>query len=141
MTIYFIIISFLSIMFLTIPQTNEEEFFGRKISELIDRNLYIQNEILVKRLPAMEFFLKNDKSEEEIYIEKSKELDLRGRDLKFANFENSKFYKANLEGANLTKAILLFANLFNANLTNSILNLKIFIQNHKLPIKRFFVKI
>lgn len=87
------------------------------LEHMLHRNLVLSEMILVKDPPPPELLAAYEvkgESLEQAWIEHAKGLDLRLRDLRYADFSESTLYRADFRGANLTKADLSKANLSKA---------------------------
>lgn|GEM_PF-805580 len=124
-------LNFLLILALpTINRWDQSLFATEEIFKLIGPRIVVQEELLVAREPSdtiIQRYLADDKSEEKDWIKFYEGLDLRDRDLQFANLAGSRlfnvrFRNANLQGANFYRAELQGAKLGQANLQGANFN-------------------
>ncbi len=91
--------------------------FLERMEVRLHRNLVLREMILVEEPPPPELlaaYKVKDQDLEQAWIEHAKGIDLRGRDLRHADFSKSTLYDADFRGANLTRADLSEAKLPNA---------------------------
>ncbi|MBF0457601.1 MAG: pentapeptide repeat-containing protein [Nitrospirae bacterium] len=123
-TLYFIFILCLYPINLFPYQRTEHSWFDNKI---FNRNLKVANKTIVEkesRDASINYNLSKGTNREEALANLSERLDLRKRNLSYADFSNSKFINANLDNAILTGALLdnatfQRASLRSANLDNA----------------------
>lgn len=128
-----IIICFISFALLALPQEwqncrnlSTKIYFGKWINSIFPCNLDLPNRIFIGAAPNQELiglYANSINNHEKTFIELIKiqnlGIDLRNRDLSYANFSESKFPSANFSGAKLKKTNFRGSILQNAQFINS----------------------
>jgi uncharacterized protein YjbI with pentapeptide repeats len=122
MVVAIFLVLFYSFFLATVPGTWIESFTSKpfELPPWFQRNLKLSDQLLISEEPSQEviaaFAGKNPDNSRDIYLRFAVGAHLQGRDLRYADLEQTKLFNADLRGADLRNARLVGADLSGANL-------------------------